>query len=143
MQKGFTIIEIAIVVTIIGVIAAIAIPSYNKYVVRTNRTAMQAEMSRIAQELQRYQTANRNSFAGANTADNLKKMGFKSPFPEGKNHYTLDLSVLDSNRDWTLTATPASAQQNGDGIIVLNHRGEKCRGKGTVKCTPSASSNWD
>lgn len=138
MQKGFTIIEIIIVVAIIGVIAAIAVPSYNGYAKRTNRTAVKAEMMRISQDLQRYQMANRNSFARAT----LATANAKSSFPEGKGHYTLVLNVPDDGKSWTLTATPASAQQTGDGSVVLNHRGEKCWTEKS-NCTPSATTNWD
>lgn len=139
MQKGFTIIEIIIVVAIIGVIAAIAVPSYDKYVVRTNRTAVQTEMVRLSQELQRYQVANRNSFTGA---DSKIKGVRNTSFPEGSAHYTINIQIVDNGRTWTLTATPSSAKQRGDGNVVLNSRGQKCWTKGS-NCTPSASSGWE
>lgn len=145
MQKGFSLIEIIIVVAIIGVIAAIAIPAYNGYVKRTNRTAVQAEMMRISQDLQRYQAANRNNFDGAT----LATVNAKASFPEGKGHYTLALRIIHDpknpsmGRGWELTATPASPQQNGDGSVMLNHRGEKCRVEKENSCTLSAISKWD
>lgn len=138
MQKGFTIIEIIIVIAIIGVIAAIAIPAYNGYTVRTNRTAVQTEMMRISQELQRYQVTNRNSFNGAT----LARVQSSGNFPETNPHYRLALSDV-GNNSWTLTATPASPQQTGDGVVRLNHRGHKCWTKGANTCTLSNSSNWD
>lgn len=138
MQKGFTIIEIVIVVAIIGVIAAVAIPSYDKYVVRTNRTAVQTEMVRLSQELQRYQVANRNSFANAGS----KIVGLNGTFPSGSSHYRIATAIDANGRGWTMTATPTSAKQNGDGNVVLNHRGEKCWTKGSG-CTPSASTKWE
>ncbi|WP_066803112.1 type IV pilin protein [Moraxella oblonga] len=138
MQKGFTIIEIIIVVGIIGVIAAIAVPSYDKYVVRTNRTAVQTEMVRLSQELQRYQVTNRNSFQGA---DNKIKGVKNASFPDGTPHYTINIQIQDNGRKWTMTAEPASAKQNGDGSVVLNSRGQKCWTKGS-SCTPSSSTDW-
>lgn len=137
MQKGFSLIELVIVVAIIGVIAAIAVPAYNGYVKRTNRTAVQAEMMRISQDLQRYQVANRNSFNGAT----LATVNAKASFPEGKAYYDLVLDVS-NGRSWTLTATPkTNTLQAGDGSVVLNHRGEKCWTEGE-NCTIEADSTW-
>lgn len=138
MQKGFTIIEIIIVIAIIGVIAAIAVPAYNGYATRTNRTAVQTEMVRISQELQRYQSTNRNSFNGAT----LDKVQASANFPTTGPHYSLELNVINNN-SWTLTAKPTSAKQSGDGVVCLNHRGWKFWNKGATTCSLSADSNWD
>lgn len=48
LNNGFTLIEAMIVVVIIAILASIAYPSYTNYVVKTNRTDMQAEMLTIA-----------------------------------------------------------------------------------------------
>lgn len=141
MQKGFTLIELMIVVAIIGVLAVIALPSYQGYKERVNRGDMRTEMMRIAQDLQRYQVANKN-FAGAEASvgfvNNTKK------FPEtGTALYTLTLTVPTDNRSWTLTAVPEStASQKNDGDLILNDKGEKCWTKRNCT-TADSSSSWD
>lgn len=56
MQKGFTLIELMIVVVIIGVLAAIAYPSYRDSVNRTQRADALATLSRLAGAQERFYT---------------------------------------------------------------------------------------
>jgi len=98
-QKGFTLIEVMIVVAIIGILAAIAYPSYDEYVKRGNRTEGQAFLSDVAARQERHFSQN-NTYITNNT--NIAKLGLTSAnSPTSK--YTVALAG--GGGGYTLTAT--------------------------------------
>ena len=144
MKNGFTLIELMIVVAIISILAAIAYPSYQEYVIRTHRADAQAELMRLAGELQKYKMVH-HSYADVK----LETIGGAQNFPtQGIVYYTLSLTNADGteitaqSNSWALTATPQNSQ-NGNGIVVLNDEGQKCWSKGATTCPVSATSTWD
>ncbi|MEJ6656265.1 MAG: type IV pilin protein [Pseudomonas sp.] len=64
-QQGFTLIEVMIVVVIIGILAAIALPSYQEYVRQTRRAEVSALLLENAQLLERHYTRNGSYDSGA------------------------------------------------------------------------------
>ena len=57
-NRGFTLIELMIAVAIIGIIMAIALPSYQEHVVRTRRVAAGACLVELSQFMERHYTTN-------------------------------------------------------------------------------------
>lgn len=72
--RGFTLIELMIVMAIVGILAAVAYPSYNAHIVRTHRGAAQACLLEYAQLAERTYTTNL-SYAGINPLPVLACVG--------------------------------------------------------------------
>ena len=140
MQKGFTLIELMIVVAIIAILAAIAYPSYTSYRVKTNRVDVQTQMMNIAQRLQSYKSVN-HSYTGATLAG----LGISSTYPHS-GEYNLDLTIDGDNQGYLLKAEPNSSTiQESNGEICLNQEGFKFWKKGS-DCDAddlTNQSSWD
>lgn len=132
-QQGFTLIEIMIVVAIIGVLAAIAYPSYQRYVIKTKRTDMMSEMQNIASEIESRKLA-QGSYSAISAGI---KTDFATAYPrQGTQLYDVTINpnplappnnTLTSK--WVITAIPkTNSQMSSDGTLTLNYQGIKCRG---------------
>lgn len=129
-QQGFTLIEMMIVVTIVGILAAIAYPSYQSYVIKTKRTDMMTEMQNIASEIEGRKLA-QGSYS---TISAKVKTDFAKPYPiQGQALYNVTITDPLVSK-WTIKATPKTgAQMASDGNLSLNYQGIKCRDNGTDK----------
>ena len=127
-QYGFTLIEMMIVVAIIGILAAIAYPSYQRYVIKTKRTDMMSEMQNIANQIQSRKLA-QGSYSNAIVT------GLGSDYPkQGNALYTISFTPDPLTSEWSVISTPKqTAQMKNDGILTLNYQGVKCRGNDTNK----------
>lgn len=123
ISKGFTLIEVMIVVVIIGILASIAYPSYQEYVRRTNRAEGQAFLQDLAARQERYFSQN-NSY----TTD-PSKLGSGTGSETGR--YTVTITAPAGSGGYLLTAAP-SFSDTKCGNLTLNALGVK--GAGATDC---------
>jgi prepilin-type N-terminal cleavage/methylation domain len=149
-RNGFTLIELMITVAIIAILASIAYPSYQQYIIRSKRSAAQAQMMDIANRQQQFLLANRRyatkdalaqmmdianrqqQFLLANrvyaTKDALTASGYTLPAEVAANYgYTITLQDASTAvPSFLLTFSPTSTgSQRGDGDLTLDNQGVK------------------
>ena len=125
-QQGITLIEIMIVVAIIGVLAAIAYPSYQQYILKSKRTDMMSEMQNIATQIQTNKLAQ-----GSYGNDLITGLGGNYP-DQGTTLYQVTFTPNPLTSNWSIIATP-EGQMATDGTLSLDFQGTKCRGSGVDK----------
>ncbi|MDO8959998.1 MAG: type IV pilin protein, partial [Rhodocyclaceae bacterium] len=120
INKGFTLIEVMIVVVIIGILASIAFPSYQEYVRRGNRSAAQAQMMDIASRQQQFFLANRQYASKAE----LEASGYGLP-TEVASKYSYTITVGAGNPPSFVINFTAIGAQVPDGNLSLDSNGVK------------------
>lgn len=117
--RGFTLIELMVVVTIIGILSAIAFPAYGAYLVRGNRAAAQAYLLSLAQAQAQY-FADAHSYAATTSALNM-------PVPDQvATNYSITIDVPDAvPPSFTVTARPTGSRQTGDSVLTIDNSGAR------------------
>lgn len=109
--RGFTLIELMIVVVIVGVLSAIAIPSYRQYVVRANRSVAKADLMELRQWMERnYTLANRYDRDAAGATITAPPFVRSPRSPTSTKNYDITFSAGPTQTTYTLQATPTTAQ---------------------------------
>lgn len=139
-QSGFTLIELMIVVAIIGIIAAIAFPSYQESSAKARRAAAKANLVGFTAAMERFYTQNRTylgaATGGANTgAPAATLFPNQSPLDGNTKFYNLTIQSAFAT-SFTLAATPITGGvMDGDrcGTLTITSAGVK---------SPTTSGCW-
>lgn len=126
-QRGFTLLELMIVVVVLGIIAAIAYPSYQEHVKKSRRANAQAALMELAQFMERRYTT---TGSYGDDDDNDVELPFdQSPREGGEAFY--DLQLDSEPTTYTLKAVPVNAMEGDDcGTMTLTHTGARSADQG-------------
>ena len=130
--RGFTLIELMIVLAVVAILAAISYPVYQQHIVRGNREAAKAELVQIAAQQEKIylnSDAYTSSIATGYTGTSAGGLGFTSgKTSNGK--YTLTIAT--AAQSYTVTATPvATTGQKNDGTLTVSSDGSRTWGTTT------------
>lgn len=121
-MRGFTLIELMIVVAVVAILASIAYPSYQEQIRKSRRAQAKADLVELTHILERYRTVN-NTYVGVDATGAFFDQSPRDRAP----YYTLAISNETASA-FTLTATPVEGgSQASDrcGALSINQAGVK------------------
>jgi type IV pilus assembly protein PilE len=141
-QRGFSLIELMVVVAIVAVVMAIAFPSYDRYVVRTKRAIAQNALLQVADRQQQFFMDNKRfaaSLANLGFAANpwvVDDDGASTVAGDADAVYSVTLTNV-TQTTWTATAAPLNGQLSRDadcGSLSITQAGAKASAGGGSNC---------
>jgi type IV pilus assembly protein PilE len=130
--RGFTLIEVMIVVVVVAILAAIAFPSYREYVLRTNRAVGKSMLTQVADRQEQFFAANKSY------SNSLAQLGFPAnpffvdrrgqPVAAGDGAGVIyRISLVANNFTFAVTADPVNRQLDDTRCtqFTINERGQR------------------
>lgn len=123
--RGFTLVEILVVMAILAILAGVAVPTYIQYLARGYRSEARATLVSAAQWMERWRTE-RGTYQDGGNPPALPPGLDRSP-PTGTQRYIITVAAPAANL-FTLSATPIGSFANDAcGTLTLNNTGLRAR----------------
>lgn len=135
-KAGFTLIELMLVVVVIGILAAIAFPAYQDYLVRARLEDGKSKALEVAQRLERYYSEQ------LTYVTDLSKLGYSTSASVASDggHYLITVTANDNSNiksSFKVIATPQGRQATKDskcGILYMTSDNVRSTQKGGSSC---------
>lgn len=122
-QKGFTLIEVMIVLALIAIIAALAAPSYSSHVCKVQRNQAKGDLMAYAQAMERFYSTNNFRYRDADDkVPSVYSSHSPADGPATEKRFDLTLTVPNDGGSFSLSAQ-RSGGSCGDGTLTLNSAG--------------------
>lgn len=115
-QRGFTLIELMVVVAVIAILAAVAIPAYQDQMRKARRGQAKADLVELAQRAERYHTVN-NTYEGF--WDTIEAVGHDVSPREGTAYYALSADEETAGA-FVFEAVPQDSQEKDTRCMTLS-----------------------
>ncbi len=114
-NSGFTLIELMIVIAIIAILTAIALPAYNDYILRGKLSEAFSQLTGVQLRMEQYYQDNRSYGTGSCAIG----------VPAGAIYFTYSCTLTDTDQGFTYTATGVATKGTGDFVYTIDESGTK------------------
>lgn len=141
-SRGFTLIELMIVVAIVGLLMVVALPAYQNQIMRNHRVQAKTALLDLASREERYYAIN-NKYSQTASDLGYASLPLNVTSGDSSSYYQLSVATSNSNQNYTGTATPSGTQASDATCYAytINQLGQK----GNVDASSNAltsSSCW-
>ena len=139
-QRGVTLLELMAVVSILAILASIALPTYRRYLIRSQRTEAKIALLQLQTAQEKFYMQN-NSFTDNITDASPDGLGLPGTTETGK--YAIAVDLADDGQTYDATATPVEGGGQADDAdcanFSINQRGTEGRYRAEPVCRPAGA----